>query len=453
VNRYPSWYLVYTTGLDANRNQPRLRPNFPIWKLPLEIRQNIYSCFTDALHGNERQADPAKELRPTDGMRMALRQNKIHFWVASDKFQMEDVQAEPKEEFCSESESDDDDEEEENEFKAESDLDSDYDDYEEEENGEDDSEAELDSGDDDYEEEENGEDDSEAELDSGDDEVVARISEPIVQDSDYQLNDDDEENEDDASIDSNDGDSVEEDADSEDDNNAELGGCTVSAELIESHPDFRPCPCGCETHCCDAANRSVYETIRNLALTSSRMAQELGEFIWQNASAEFDSITTFLIFANQRPAALDRLRHIIVEVDYNGMAGDTSKDDIQAMLDVISTRMNLVSFGIHVYIHAETLDDETLESKNSRDVAVKMEEWAPLLSSLEATRFLVHVSHAWDWRGPDRAVLERYKSLAQDMAHWLEIIWKPDYITRSVDSEMAEYLEERNRPQQPAPKV
>lgn len=406
--------LQASSGLHS-ANLPRSRPApFPFWKLPLEIRRNIYSCLTDALHGNERQVDADKRLRPTDGMRMALRLPKIHYWVVGDDFQLKHGEGDAQT-----------DGEESSESETEPDGDSDN--------------------------------DSEAELDSADEDIVAQFQEfgngipgsitaREVYGSDYQTNDSDNDNVD-GSVDGNDGKNAEDGAELEDDEHSGFGGCTVSAELVEYHPDIRRCPNGCESYCFDTVDHSVYETIRNLALTSGRMVQELGEFIWESASAEFDSITTFLAFATQRPAALARLRHLIVEVDYNDMAGDTSKDDIQVMIDMISTRMNLVSFGIHLYIRSESLEEH-----KSPGLAVKMGGWAPLLSSLKATRFLVHVSHTSNGPSRDWVAIAKSTRLAEDMSRWLEIIWKPDYMQKSMDTEMAEYLESRNRPQQPAPR-
>ncbi|KAK0741321.1 hypothetical protein B0T18DRAFT_419912 [Schizothecium vesticola] len=133
----------------------------------------------------------------------------------------------------------------------------------------------------------------------------------------------------------------------------------------------------------------VRAAVRNLSLTSTEIARELGEVLWAKATVRFESPSCFLAFARDRPAALPFIHGIVVELDVDD--GDWLPDGathaMVAMARIVSENCRLrfwstlfqtSSYHLGPY-HTRGSDEKELQS---RAVIKGIARWTILLDQL-----------------------------------------------------------------------
>ncbi|KAK3348893.1 hypothetical protein B0T25DRAFT_231346 [Lasiosphaeria hispida] len=236
--------------------------------------------------------------------------------------------------------------------------------------------------------------------------------------------------------------------------------CLVHHYHWRGHPEKEGDRCYCDsippTHnsarrmakcLCSYRPPSSYDHIRRLSQVSKQIAAELGECLWANAMVEFDGPEIFFTFAAERPAALRLIKGIVLRVDCIAGALDTTPVHLGGVLEFVSARMDVLSFGVRLYTFLDALRVKA-DADGAAPPWKKMAGWAPLFRALRTRAFTVRVTGLSEALPgvPARSnvrvdselggLIERAERSALDL-------WKPDCIREREEGEQVRYLRSR----------
>ncbi|KAK1760237.1 hypothetical protein QBC47DRAFT_2561 [Echria macrotheca] len=188
---------------------------------------------------------------------------------------------------------------------------------------------------------------------------------------------------------------------------------------------------------CEPIDTSIYDDIFNLGQTSRQVARELGQTLWTNATVEFDGSQEFFSFLTDRPNALAHVGGIILVVECNSAVADTEKKDLEAIFKVISEQLDLKYMGVELYTTVgRRLDRAAGNSYNAYDesskTGKKLRDLAPLFRSLKTDAFTVKLNNVLSKtlsKRPQPAELdwlrevERMEGVVEQR---VQSMWKPD---------------------------
>lgn len=165
--------------------------------------------------------------------------------------------------------------------------------------------------------------------------------------------------------------------------------------------------------------------------------------LWENASIEFEGPELVLDFAAERPAALPLIRVIILNVALNGFpALDTRTEDLERMLNLVSTRCEVRFFVVKLWTNYRALLGAPREAVGGRlhnPATAKLSEWTPLFRSLRTSGFILRPLVSYDFKEVnedwDREAIEIFSRTRRE--------WTPDCMRE--ETVQAAYLRERTQ--------
>lgn len=195
------------------------------------------------------------------------------------------------------------------------------------------------------------------------------------------------------------------------------GPDTVACENLSDNLQLSPCNKHLNGKC---RNVNLY-FLRPLFYVSHQFTREIGACLWKNAIIKFETPECFFSFIAPRPAILNFLKCIELELQFYDDWFDTSSDTVVAICQFISEYMDLRYIRIHLVTETAYLEKIMAGGK--------LEKWKIAFNELK-------VWHGFDLRVVDIPIYSRFQipnvrsSTFHPLEQKLKELWHPKVLRK-----------------------
>lgn len=181
-----------------------------------------------------------------------------------------------------------------------------------------------------------------------------------------------------------------------------------------------------------------YEEVRLLAHVSRQFSREVGACLWHNSVLELEDYEIPAMFIRNRPAALQHVKGVVLNLCYNG-AGvlNSSTADLERLFDWMSENLELR----FIMVNVKTQLVHLLDWQKG-----KLDDWTAIFRrSRPMERFHVRVLFEHYCTPPSYAI-EKF-SCRPIKRKWEKIIgemWMPDCLREEMNGEIGSYVQSRS---------
>ncbi|CAG8958093.1 hypothetical protein HYFRA_00000438 [Hymenoscyphus fraxineus] len=191
-----------------------------------------------------------------------------------------------------------------------------------------------------------------------------------------------------------------------------------------------------------------YEAVRRLTHVSRQFSQEIGACLWHNSVLQLEEPSIPVLFIKNRPAALQHVKGIILNLYYNGSGAgrclNSSTPDLEELVNWMSRNLELRFLIINLRTQLCYITDFTTEGL--------VPEWERIFRSAKVMeRFHIRLAF-YQYSAPPSYVYSRYASrhalgaetdFKKNLEGVIRDLWMPDCLREEMKTGKASYIQSR----------